>query len=446
MDASVIQLSWSLTAICGIALVAFVIAIVASIVRSAGQRQRLSLESNRQRNAQDSELAITLQQTLLDLSVLDREVRWHSVRVAKIVQESVDVKSFYLVDAQSDTLPVFLPGQHLLLERPGGKISQVSYRCYSLSEDNDEGYWRITVKKVANHPTSVSRWLHEEVTEGDVLRVRGPSGAFYLRSSTARNAVFLSAGVGITPMVPMLLQAARRPHGSIHFLAQFRDPAHAPLAEQILAFGKRNESARVQLWFARFPESLTLANSRLIQKGKFTGSDVCKAIDVVEESDVYLCGPEGWLQKLKGELIACGVPEESIFFELFHSETDGKGRERDYYSDSLKPYKSKRRTGKWEIPPTSTPSQEVATQSCSVHFRSSNLIEDFSPETPNLLSLALKNSVLISSGCRTGACGSCVVRLLQGKVRYTRKPQYNLKPTEILPCVCVPEGDIVVDA
>jgi ferredoxin len=84
-------------------------------------------------------------------------------------------------------------------------------------------------------------------------------------------------------------------------------------------------------------------------------------------------------------------------------------------------------------------------QPCSVHFRQSNKLETFASTYPNLLGFAIKSAIPIDSGCRTGACGSCLVRLIEGRVKYTRRAQFPLKQNEILPCVCVPDGDIVVD-
>lgn len=452
MDASIIQLSWSVVAICSIALVAFLTSVAVSLHRSYKQRLRLQETEVRLRHSQDAELAITLQQTLTDLTIRDREVHWLTVRVARVVQESADVRSYYLLDLKCDSLPRFLPGQHILVERPGVRGTPAVYRCYSLSDDCDEGYWRITVKRVANHLGSVSCWLHEEIHEGDTLRVRGPAGSFYLRSCTARNAVFLSAGVGITPLLPMLYQADRRPHGSIHFLAQFRDTDHAPLAESLLRFALQNADHRIQLWFSRFQGGANsnggadshggpdLTGSRNLRVGKFNASDICHEIEALEETDCYLCGPEAWVEQLSKELIQCGVLEENIHFELFHAA----GNASDTLPDSLANYvnrdllsitrRAKSRSG------------QIATQKASVHFRQSNCLAEFDAHYSNLLSLASSSKIAIQSGCRTGACGSCAVKLLQGKVRYTTKPQYALKPTEILPCVCVPDGDIVVDA
>lgn len=390
----------------------------------ARTRRIMEADETALRQRRKEELALTLHQSFTDLSLQQQEARWYDVQVVRIDQESNDAKSYYLIDQHGDPLPHFLPGQHLLLERPSLHGSEPECRCYSLSDDARAGYWRITVKRVGDHEASVSRWLHDTVAVGDKLRVRGPSGAFVLQSCTARHVVLLSAGVGVTPMIPMLQQAVQRPHGSIRFFAQFRDVDHAPFAEYLLSFAHQfadyADDFRIRLFLTRFPRGVKGEADNVIQEGKFTAADVCDGLDPLEATDVYLCGPEAWLNTMRTGLIDAGIPNENIYFELFHAPAN-------------EPATTSAREKKDFVP-------------CSVHFRQSNRLAEFASAFPNLLGFAIKTDIPINSGCRTGACGSCAVRLLEGKVRYTRKPQYPLKPNEILPCVCVPDGNIVVDA
>ncbi len=48
-------------------------------------------------------------------------------------------------------------------------------------------------------------------------------------------------------------------------------------------------------------------------------------------------------------------------------------------------------------------------------------------------------------GCRTGACGTCTARLLEGEVRHERRPRAlkdrHLEDGYVLTCVAVPRGD-----
>lgn len=47
--------------------------------------------------------------------------------------------------------------------------------------------------------------------------------------------------------------------------------------------------------------------------------------------------------------------------------------------------------------------------------------------------------------CRSGYCGSCRVRILQGQVGYADFPLAFVAPGEILPCCCKVAEDITLD-
>ena len=373
-------------------------------------KRRLSAE-----HAANQELFGRLKQTYIDLSLSRRQVKWREVMVVKVVKESEDVRSLYLVDKDYEPLPTALPGQHILVERSKQSDSASCFRCYTLSDDCTAGHWRISVKKASAQPQSVSRWLHDEIAAGDILKVRGPSGSFYLHPSADRNVVCVSAGIGITPMLPMLMESIRRPCASIHCFAQFRDVAHMPFADSLASLAARHPQVSMNIWISRFPKGVRRAPNGMFFEGKFQATDLLRHPGALSHSDFYLCGPEEWQDRIRIELMDAGIKSKSILFELFQQSEKGSTAITDAVEHNIL-------------------------------FRQSGANARFELSHQNLLACAGKNSVSLASGCRTGACGSCAIKLLRGKVRYTRKPQFELHSSEILPCVCVPESDLEVDA
>ena len=131
------------------------------------------------------------------------------VQVVERVQESPEITSFYLAAVPGDApnLPTFQPGQHLSLELnllgKNGHHETVT-RTYSLSNSNHQSdYYRISVKR---DPLGlVSSHLHDHVQPGDILDVQLPSGDFqYHHHDNNKTVVFVSAGVGVTPVLSML--------------------------------------------------------------------------------------------------------------------------------------------------------------------------------------------------------------------------------------------------
>jgi len=47
--------------------------------------------------------------------------------------------------------------------------------------------------------------------------------------------------------------------------------------------------------------------------------------------------------------------------------------------------------------------------------------------------------------CKGGNCGVCRMKLKSGFVQYVSAPLGFLRDGEILPCVCVPDGDVEVE-
>lgn len=52
---------------------------------------------------------------------------------------------------------------------------------------------------------------------------------------------------------------------------------------------------------------------------------------------------------------------------------------------------------------------------------------------------------MVEYQCRSGYCGSCRVKILEGSVTYQEPPLAFLGRDEILPCCCCVEGDVRLD-
>ena len=56
----------------------------------------------------------------------------------------------------------------------------------------------------------------------------------------------------------------------------------------------------------------------------------------------------------------------------------------------------------------------------------------------SILEAAIRQGVGLPYGCRNGACGSCTVNLLQGKVVYPSQPHMTVDTDQVLLCSAVP--------
>ena len=121
--------------------------------------------------------------------------------VDEVRVEACDARSFRLISDSGAELPSWQPGSHLEVLLPSGRR-----RHYSLCGDPaDRRCYRIAVRRLANGGGG-SRELHDSIGPGSTLTVRGPRNAFPYVAAQAY--LFLAGGIGITPILPMVKQAA----------------------------------------------------------------------------------------------------------------------------------------------------------------------------------------------------------------------------------------------
>ncbi|MFF0013959.1 PDR/VanB family oxidoreductase [Streptomyces sp. NPDC005374] len=170
-----------------------------------------------------------------------------------------------------EQLPAWEPGAHIdVLLGPGLE------RQYSLCGDPaDRSGWRIAVlREPAGRGGSAH--VHEQLEQGDKVRVRGPRNHFALRPAPRYR--FIAGGIGITPILPMLAAA------------------EAEGAQWTLLYGGRSRDSMA------FTEELSRYGDRVtVAPQDETGLlDLASVLDGVPEGTlVYCCGPGALLDAVE---------------------------------------------------------------------------------------------------------------------------------------------------
>lgn len=257
--------------------------------------------------------AVVQQQSVLPLRWGEPGADVQSLSVARKVRESADVVSLLLAARDGCALPDFEAGQHLPIElHVNGWDRRVS-RTYSLSNVPGEGHYRISVKR---EPDGLaSRWLHDAVSEGDVITAKPPAGDFVLRC-TASPTVLISAGIGITPMVSMLHQfVARCGDQPLVFVHGARNGAHHALAEEVRRVAAANPNIALHVAYSR-PRAEDIPGRDYHHEGHITPVLLASLLPHAN-AEVYLCGPAGFMADVAGALRDLGVAPERINSESF---------------------------------------------------------------------------------------------------------------------------------
>ena len=74
---------------------------------------------------------------------------------------------------------------------------------------------------------------------------------------------------------------------------------------------------------------------------------------------------------------------------------------------------------------------------------------DFESGSGSLLEFLEQKNIPVESACRAAACGTCMIRLLEGKVGYMTDQSFlseeEISEGLILSCMAVPGTDLVLD-
>lgn len=332
------------------------------------------------------------------------------LKVAAVHDESRHVRSVLLTDPAGTPLPKWLAGQSIVVRVAVDPAGSPLVRNYSLSNDPGSAGYRIGVKREPSG--AVSAYIHEHVKVGDLIDVAAPRGSFFLDDS-AHPVVLVSAGVGVTPVLSMLYALAEsgsdRPVWWLHSARSSAEQAFASEASDLLN---------------RLPHS----QSHVFYSGQGRlSAESLGELGLPVEGEVYVCGPEPFMDAVSDGLVACGISARSIHAERFGAHaaiTPGIA------AAPLKPPHLP------DGPPGAGPNVQFARSALSAPWRSADA---------SLLEFAEACDVPTRWSCRTGVCHTCETALLSGRVRYDPEPLEPPAEGNILLCVATPSEDVVVD-
>ncbi len=226
--------------------------------------------------------------------------------IADKVVESDVITSFYLKPADGQPLPSYKPGQYITIRVtiPGDEYTL--NRQYSLSQAPTGDSYRISVKREdeCNPHGKVSVFLHREMNVGDTIEASVPAGDFHLNTDSDAPVTLISGGVGVTPMMSMYdFIAQNTPERQVAFL-------HAARTHKHQAFNEVITKLNAELPASNYAVLYSEEGDGFINREFLTSN-------VIEGSDVYVCGPTAFMQAVIKDLHAMGIPEEKIHFEFF---------------------------------------------------------------------------------------------------------------------------------
>jgi len=279
-------------------------------------------------------------------SEFETEVRLESKR-----QVADGVVELRFLKEGDHSLPSWAPGAHIDLI-----LNDAPTRQYSLCGDpSDHRVWRVGILRDADGRGG-SLYAHDQLEEGDTVRVRGPRNNFPLVASPRY--LFIAGGIGVTPILTMIA-AADAAGADWRLVYGGRRRASMAFLEELAAHGDRVSIC---------PED----ESGLLDLDTLLGTPQPDTL-------VYCCGPEPLLAAVEER--CSGWPPRSLHVERF----------------SAKPLTEPLLSGGFEV-----------------ELSSSGLTLTVPPER-SILSVVEEAGVGLLSSCAEGTCGSCETPVLEGE-------------------------------
>lgn len=209
---------------------------------------------------------------------------------------------------------IFKPGQaiDLILTDPDHPGADGERHAFSLVGAPFQHELCITTRM---RDTVYKRRL-EALMPGASVQIDGPFGSLGLHGKSARAAVFIAGGIGITPFMSMLRHAAHEtlPH-QILLLYSNRRPEDAAFLGELQALERKNPRFRLMATMTQMPKSTQAWTG---EQAMLSGDLVKREIAGLADPIFYIVGPPAMVEAVKGALSQAGVDGDDIRSEEFY--------------------------------------------------------------------------------------------------------------------------------
>lgn len=311
---------------------------------------------------------------------------YHQLRIAKIVQETPDARSFVLeVPADLASHFKYRAGQFLTFKVPH---EQGAFnRCYSLSSapETDGTHLKVTVKRVEGGKGS--NWFNDALQEGGSLHVMPPAGRFVLKDGGDAPLLLFGAGSGITPMMSLIKSALKAGTRRIRLFYANRDKPSIIFDKELLDLISAHTTRLEVIHHLDAEQGLTRAD------------EIIAAMKGFEGAEAYLCGPGPFMTLVERTLIDAGMPRDKVLVERF--EASG--------NDAV---------------PVEQEEGDVIPAEITIHFEGKTHKVPYK-KGQTILEAARLSGLNPLSSCEEGFCASCAAKRVKGKVVLAKNDIYT---------------------
>ncbi len=235
------------------------------------------------------------------------EPRILPARVARIEALASDVRRLYLRLPEGKRLP-FWAGQYIDV-----LLSDGERRSFSLANPpHDDAYLELHVRYVPGG--RLTTYIFEQMQEGELLRIEGPLGQFYLREDGRRPAILVGGGTGIGPIKGILEHAFAKGdprHFHVYWGARHREGLY--LHELMAGWAaERDHVTYTPVLSEPRPEDSWEGRSGWVHDA------IVADFPDLSGLDVYMSGPPPMTDAAQAAFLERGLDPERLFYDAFH--------------------------------------------------------------------------------------------------------------------------------
>lgn len=338
-------------------------------------------------------------------------MQFTEVRISEIIRETPDAITLCFDPGETpESFLHFIPGQHLTLRI---FINFKEYRrSYSICSAQHESILKITIKKLAKG--LVSNHLVDSLKEGMKLQISKPEGHFTIQPDAEKRQqyFFIAAGSGITPVLSMIRSLLEsEPKSNIYLLYGNRNEENIIFYKELESLRKKYEG-QLEIHY-----TLSKVKSKVFSflssdqgewkgwKGRINEEMIGKFQELHLSGKIpasyYICGPGDMIEMAKHYLMDLNIDQKSIHAEYFTTP---------------------------HLATTEPPVKAIADSTLIVHLNNKRY-EYKIPGNKKILDFLLDAGVDPPYSCSSGACSTCMAKIISGEVKMDHA--LALEPDEI---------------
>ncbi|MFD2178167.1 fatty acid desaturase [Veronia pacifica] len=310
-------------------------------------------------------------------------------------------------------------GQYLTVSKWLNNAHQT--RCYSICSSPESGLLQIGVRETKKG--LMSGYINQTLESGNELIVRGPFGTFAfpaLHSLNVSRLVLIAGGSGFTPILSILESAFHhRNITHVDLIYANRDVNSIMFLDEIMELKKKyGDRLSVNHVISRDPGQSLGVSGRLDREmllsllPELSGSNT----HYQQDTDFYICGPEGMKQQMVDTLSECNVSEPRVHVEDF-------------------------------VPATAVPIG--AQHEVIVNLTNGNKFVLKVASNQTILQVANSLGIGLPHACGNGTCGTCKFRVVDGEAIKIDNSIPGITEDEqkagfTLVCQCKPNSPLVI--